>query len=91
MAVEDRLPKGDLDVPFDFMRSKTHLADPEAQAEMLKAIRGGSVLTWRHLNFNGEDDFTKSPKGPSPFPLARIRALKLPPVREDGPGRGGKE
>lgn len=66
-------------------------ADPEAQAGMLKAIRGGSVLTWRHVNFNGEYDFTKSPKGRSPFPLARIKALKLPPLGEDRPGRGGKD
>ena len=29
------------------------------RADMVDSIRKGSVLAWKHINFNGEYDFTK--------------------------------
>ena len=53
------------------------LDDPEARSEMAAQIARGSVLTWRHVNFTGEYDFTKTGTARPTFPLTRIQALKL--------------
>lgn len=51
--------------------------DREARREMADKIASGSVLTWRHVNFTGEYDFTKRAPGRRPFPLTRIQGLTL--------------
>ena len=32
--------------------------DEERKAELINAIRNGSVATWRHFNLHGEFDFS---------------------------------
>lgn len=60
--------------------------EPDAHQALLEGIRRGSVLTWRHVNFNGEYDFTKPTSGRLPFPLARIRAMEIPQREPLGEG-----
>jgi hypothetical protein len=44
---------------------------------MLKAITGGSVIAWRHVNMRGEYDFTRPAANEEVFDLSDIFALKL--------------
>jgi hypothetical protein len=34
------------------------LDDAERKAELIDAIRNGSVMTWEHINLHGEYDFS---------------------------------
>ena len=55
--------------------SNTH--DTKERSEMLKAITSGSLLTWQHINLQGEYDFRRAAANDVSFDLARILALKL--------------
>lgn len=54
------------------------LDDPELKTDMFEQIRAGSVLTWRHVNFTGEYDFSKGRRAFTRFPLKRIAKLAVP-------------
>lgn len=54
------------------------LDDPDLKAEMFEQIRAGSVLTWGHVNFTGEYDFSKGRRAFTRFPLKRIAKLAVP-------------
>lgn len=45
--------------------------------EMVEAITGGSIIAWRHVNLQGEYDFTRSAANDELFDMQRILALKL--------------
>ena len=51
--------------------------DAKERSEMLKAITSGSLLTWQHINLQGEYDFRQAAANDVSFDLARILALKL--------------
>lgn len=51
--------------------------DPEAYDNMVDEIGRGSVLTWRHVDFQGKYDFRRPPKVTTRFPLARIKKLEI--------------
>jgi len=51
--------------------------DTKERSEMLKAITSGSLLTWQHINLQGEYDFRQAAANDVSFDLARILALKL--------------
>ena len=34
-------------------------ADKTEQKELLKSLKEGSIITWRHINFYGEHDFSE--------------------------------
>jgi TnpA family transposase len=46
--------------------------DPEKQQEMIKIILNGSIVTWRHVNFYGEYDFTADNQNSSDFDMEKI-------------------
>lgn len=54
----------------------------EAYDEMVEEIGRGSVLTWRHVDFQGKYDFRKPPRITNTFPLKRIQTLTIAPQRE---------
>ncbi|RUM45674.1 MAG: hypothetical protein DSY80_03025 [Desulfocapsa sp.] len=49
----------------------------EERDEMLKAITSGSLLSWQHINLQGEYDFRRSADNDSSFDMAKILALQL--------------
>ncbi len=52
-------------------------ADPGERKEMLTAITEGSIIAWRHINLQGEYDFTHMAANDDTFDMQRIFALKL--------------
>jgi hypothetical protein len=44
---------------------------------MLQTIIDGSILTWRHVNLQGEYDFRRKAANDMTFDLPSILALKL--------------
>jgi len=50
----------------------------EEQHEMLNAITSGSLLTWQHVNLQGEYDFRQAAANDEPFNMEKILALRLP-------------
>ena len=53
------------------------LGDAEEQREMLSAITSGSLLTWQHVNLQGEYDFRQVAANDEPFNMKKIMALRL--------------
>jgi hypothetical protein len=51
------LPQVQLNSP-DLSRELNALDDAERKAELIDAIRNGSVMTWEHINLHGEYDFS---------------------------------
>jgi TnpA family transposase len=47
------------------------------RAEILEMIKSGSAMCWKHINFHGEYDFTKSGQESSQFDLKEILALQV--------------
>ncbi len=41
-----------------YLTHKLSKADKDEKDELLKAIKEGSIITWRHINFHGEYDFS---------------------------------
>lgn len=55
--------------------------NPEAYEAMVEEIGRGSVLTWRHIDFQGKYDFRRPPKITKSFPLNRIQRLEITPIK----------
>ena len=53
-------------------------SNTEEQREMLNAITGGSLLTWQHVNLQGEYDFRQIAANDDPFDMKQILAFRLP-------------
>lgn len=51
--------------------------NPHDRADMVDSIRKGSVLAWKHINFNGEYDFTKKVTKDYQFDIKKIQNLSL--------------
>ncbi len=45
--------------------------------DLIESIMKGSVLTWRHINFSGEYDFTKPASKDYQFNYAKLKKLKI--------------
>jgi len=45
--------------------------------DLIESIMKGSVLTWRHINFSGEYDFTKPASKDYQFNYAKLKKLKV--------------
>lgn len=52
-------------------------SNAEEQSEMLNAITGGSLLTWQHVNLQGEYDFRQVAANDEPFGMKQIMSLRL--------------
>ena len=55
----------------------TNTSNAEERSEMLKAMTSGSLLTWLHVNLQGEYDFRQRAANDSSFDMAKILALRL--------------
>ena len=55
----------------------SNTSNTEEQDEMLNAITSGSLLTWQHVNMQGEYDFTRPAVNDDPFDMGQILALRL--------------
>ena len=49
----------------------------EDRLALINMIRGGSVITWRHVNLRGEYDFRRKAANEPHFDFERIKALKI--------------
>lgn len=49
----------------------------EDRQQMLESISSGSLLTWQHVNVQGEYDFRHVAANDEPFDMRKIRGLKL--------------
>jgi len=48
------------------------------RTHILKMIKSGSAMCWKHINFHGEYDFTKTDKTNYQFDMEEILALEMP-------------
>jgi TnpA family transposase len=55
----------------------SNTSNAEERDAMLKAITSGSLLTWLHVNLQGEYDFRQRAANDSSFDMAKILALQL--------------
>ena len=53
------------------------VGNAEEQREMLTATTSGSLLTWQHVNLQGEYDFRQVAANDVPFNMKKIMALRL--------------
>ena len=51
--------------------------DRDEHDEMLAAIRSGSLLTWQHVNMQGEYDFRRVAANNSVFDMGKTLALRV--------------
>lgn len=51
--------------------------DPDERAQLVEAIRAGSVITWGHVNLRGEYAFTPPSANDEFFDFEKIKALKI--------------
>ena len=66
-----------------FLTHKLTRSNTTEKTELLKAIKEGSIITWRHINFHGEYDFSeKKLKDSIGFNLPEILSWKLDEKRE---------
>lgn len=49
----------------------------EERSSLVQAIKGGSVITWKHINLRGEYDFRRKAANDSQFDFRRIKALRI--------------
>lgn len=52
-------------------------SDSDERAEMVEAIKGGSVITWSHVNLHGEYKFAPPSANDPYFDIPKIQALRL--------------
>ena len=52
-------------------------ADPKERTRMIHCIKRGSMMAWRHVNLQGEYDFTKPATNDILFDMEKILALKI--------------
>ena len=45
--------------------------------QLIESIKQGSMITWQHVNLQGEYDFTKLAANDTPFDLTKIFALQI--------------
>ena len=55
----------------------TNQADPAERNNMVISIKRGSMMSWGHVNMQGEYNFTKMPSNDYPFDMDKILSLKL--------------
>ncbi len=55
----------------------SNTSNAEERNEMLKAITSGSLLSWQHVNLQGEYDFRRSAANDGSFDMDKILALRL--------------
>lgn len=53
------------------------ISNEDDQREMLMTITSGSLLTWQHVNLQGEYDIRQVATNDVPFDMKKIMALKL--------------
>ena len=53
-----------------------NINDLKERKRMFELIRKGSVITWQHINFKGEYDFTRYLADNSYFDMAKIKSLQ---------------
>ena len=51
--------------------------DADMRAELIEAIKRGSVITWRHVNMQGEYDFRRRAANDSQFDFNNILSFKI--------------
>ena len=51
--------------------------NPEEKQQMLKSIQRGSIVSWQHVNLQGEYDFTRKFSGNATFDMEKILLLKM--------------
>jgi len=51
--------------------------DQEKQQDMIRIILNGSILTWIHVNFYGEYDFTATDQNSSNFNMEKIKKFEV--------------
>jgi len=51
--------------------------NPQDKEDMIDSIMKGSVLTWRHINFSGEYDFTKPASKDFQFNYSKLKKLEV--------------
>lgn len=53
--------------------------DSQGKTALIKTIKQGSIISWRHINLHGEYDFkaANDPGGSVVFDLSKIRALRV--------------
>lgn len=47
------------------------------RTQILKMIKSGSAMCWKHINFHGEYDFTKNDQNHKRFDLGDMLALQI--------------
>jgi hypothetical protein len=55
----------------------SNTGNTEEQGEMLNAITSGSLLTWQHVNLQGEYDFRRVAANDDPFVTGHFRPILL--------------
>lgn len=66
-----------------YLTYKLTQSNADEQAELLKALKEGSIITWRHVNFYGEYDFSEEKlKNSIGFNLPAIIDWKMEAKRE---------
>ena len=55
----------------------SNTSNTEEHDEMLNAIKSGSLLTWQHVNMQGEYDFRRVAANDEAFDMGKILALRL--------------
>lgn len=55
----------------------SNTSNTEEQDDMLNAITSGSLLTWQHVNMQGEYDFRRVAANDEAFDMGKILALRL--------------
>lgn len=51
-------------------------AELKERVQMINSINRGSMMSWGHINLQGEYDFTRSAANEVPFDMEKILALK---------------
>ena len=51
--------------------------DPKERTRMIHCIKRGSMMAWRHVNLQGEYDFTEPATNDILFDMEKILALKV--------------
>lgn len=55
----------------------TNSSNKNQQRQIVESIKYGSMITWQHINLQGEYDFTKHAANDTPFDLTKILALQI--------------
>jgi len=64
-------------ITFILSQLLANCIDEKERSTILFLIKDGSILTWRHVNLQGEFDFTKHTESNLLFDMKKILALQL--------------